>query len=220
MSDAIKQKIRKLLAVANDGRGDLNSAANALKLAHDLMEKYGIEDVGEDQAATIDIVRGDIMSGFDKKWHTILGNAIGMLYGCQYMNVRTKSGDIIQTFIGAQYQLDAAGETFLFVADQIEQFYKIALKAFDGALTKAQRVELRASFKEAAALRIAARVIVIMEKPSRNALVVVDTIRARIDAMMDEANVSNTKIVPKLGFGSGVGFNAGGLVQIQKEVRR
>jgi hypothetical protein len=218
MSDAIRYKIRKLLALAGNNPNEFE-AATALKKAHDMMLEYGITELGEDGDG-IDVIKGTILEGFQTGWHAIVGNACSMLYGCKYARFRTGGERDHTAFIGVAYQLEAAEETFVFIVTQIEQLYKIALKAFDGNLTKKQRAELRASFKDAAAIRIGLRIATIVKdrKSNKNALVVIDKIADKINGILD-GKATVTQIAIREGFGTGVGFNAGGLVQIQKEVK-
>lgn len=221
MSDEgkVRDRIRKLLALARNNSSE-HEANAALERAQAMMLEYGVTEVGDDPEH-IEVRAGEWINGhFRAAWHFQVAYAIARLYGCRNMFVKDRG---LHRFAGMQHQIDAAEETFLWVVDQVEGYYKTALKAFDGQLSKTQRAELRASFKDAAALRIQVRVSKILNdrKASANALVVVDTANEKVNQMFEEMEVKERKM-PALreGFGTGAGFNAGGLVRIQKEVQR
>lgn len=210
--EQIRIKIRKLLSLANNNDNE-HQAAAALKKAHDLMLEHGITEIGED-AETIDIIKGDWFDGYTATWHKYIASGVAKLYDAG--TVRTEDNRY-RRFIGMPYQVDACEETFKIICEQIERWYKVALSAFGGQLTKAQRAELRASFKEAAALRVLERVMEILNtrEKSSQALVV-------IDRRVEEAMAAiETKPLPALrtGFGTIAGYNVGNMVQIQKEVK-
>jgi hypothetical protein len=218
MSD-VRNKIRKLLALANDGTNEHVSEV-AFNKARELMEAHGITEVGDD-LESIAAHEGDYFcSNMKQPWHSILLSHVGKLYGCKPLN----GGGVNwgrHRYFGMTHQIEAAEETFLFVVDQIETMYKIALKAFDGGLTKSQRAELRASFKDAAASRVGLRIKKILDARTSEsrALVIINTVDDQFKAHMEEHGIRRREIVARPGFGAGAGFNAGGLIRIQKEVK-
>lgn len=220
MSENTRAKIRKLLALGADGTNE-HISRMAFEKAHELMRQQGITEVGED-SERIQVLAGDWMEGtlLKANWHKNLAGHIARLYGCSAVHAINEF-EGLHRFYGMRHQIEACEETFLFVVDQIEGLYKIALKAFDGQLTKMQRAELRASFKDAATLRVGVRISKILNnrQPEGTALVIVDTVKDQINAMFEEEKVGKKEIAVKEGFGSGAGFNAGGLVQIQKEIK-
>lgn len=217
----IRDRIRKLLALAKNNTNE-HEANAALARAQEMMVEYGVNEVGDDPES-IEVIRGDYMNGtFRAAWHFQVASAVARLYGCRNFFTTGKHKGL-HGFAGMPHQIEAAEETFLWIVDQIEEYYKQALKAFDGGLSKTQRVELRASFKDAAASRIQVRVSKILNdrRPTGTALVVVDTVQEKVNEMFNEAGIKERSL-PALrdGFGTGAGFNAGGLVRIQKEVDR
>jgi hypothetical protein len=213
MTDNIRSKVRKLLALAGDAGATDNEREVAMRKAQQMIEEYNI-DLSEDEtrSRTIHIGRTFIIKA---PYHHLVANAVAALYhGYAMLDKDTKELE----FFGMVHQVEAIEETFVMVIDQIEDLYRVALKAFDGRLTKSQRAELRASFKDAAAARVFAQVRKILNshKPDSRALVVLSELDQLVKRFGSDARAG----LPALreGFGTGVGWNAGGLVRLQGEV--
>lgn len=217
-TESARIKIRKLLALGADGTNEHVSRL-ALEKAYAMMQEYGITEVGEDPDH-IEIRDSDwFVHGLKQNWHKSLGGHISRLYGCKHIfSIGQTKGS--HRFFGMSHQIEAAEETFLFVVKQVEEMYRIALRAFDGQLDKYQRAELRASFKDAAVARVGVRISKILNErqPQGTALVIVDTVAQAFEGFMEENGIKKREVAIRSGFGSGAGFNAGGLIQIQKEV--
>lgn len=222
----IRSKVRKFLAMAaaDSGASD-NERAFAMKKAQELIEEHNIE-LGSLGADAIDHVQvktdGAFVRDMKKPYHRVIGSAVASLYDCRHMLWANVGG---HAFWGAQHQVEAAEETFLWVIAQVEEQYRIALKAFDGRLSKAQRAELRASFKDACAARVAHRISDILRDRNTNrdsrALVVVNTVQEKLDGIMKEKEIKKSRdITLRQGFGAIAGYRAGDHVRIQKEVQR
>lgn len=224
MSDDIRSRVRKLLALAGDQGATENERAVAMQKAQALIEQHNIE-LGDDEhfEDQIKIVKGDIfVKGMKLPFHKIVGRSVAALYECSHLIHPRVDG---HSYWGMSHQVEAAEETFLWIVAQIEDLYRVALKAFDGQLDKRQRAELRASFKDAAALRVEHRIreIIAQRKQNRDsrALVVIDTAAQKIAEELANSNIKAAK-PPALreGFGTGAGYRAGDQVRIQKEVRQ
>lgn len=215
-NEAIREKIRKLFALAGNNPNE-HEAAVALKKAHDLMLEYGIDEVGE-EGTSIDVITGQWHGLKILPWHFVLIGAIGRLYDCS--GIRGGKKDKYQ-FVGMPHKVEAAEETFLYVVAQIEVLYKTALKAYSGSLTKAGRAELRASFKDAAAAKVSQRIsqILAQRQVSSKALMVIDTGKEKIDEILEERGIKTRTITLRQGFGSGTGYNAGDHVRIQGQMK-
>jgi len=221
MTDSIRIKVRKLLALASDGGATDNERAVAMKKAQALIEEHNIVLGEEGSADDIKVTKGDILRGrYHLAYHRILGGHVALLYDCKHIIWDGGRGGM--SFWGMSYQVEAAEETFLWIVAQVEDLYRQALKAFDGKLTKAQRAELRGSFKDACAARVAHRIRLIIEDRSKardsRALVVVNTIAEKLAE--EASGLRKSKAISiREGFGTGAGWNAGDLVRIQREVR-
>lgn len=222
MSDTMRLKIRKLLALAGNNSNEAEAAA-ALAKAQQLMEEHNIE-LGneEDFEEQITIVQGDMfVTNFKLPFHYTIAYAVGELYGCRNLVWKQVGG---HCFVGMSHQVEAAEETFLWIIAQIEGLYSTALKGFSGTLTKYQRAELRASFKDAAAIRVAQRINEILRNrqlstSGSRALVVVNVAKEKIEEMIGHKKVAKTPAL-RSGFGTNIGYEAGNQVRIQKEVQR
>ena len=213
-TDKIRARIRALFSLAGNNPNEHERDA-ALRKAHDMMLAHGIQELGEGEEGPR-ILEGDYVSGFYKKeWHLIVAMAVARLYGGRSL-VNRDTGQY--KWMGMRHQLDACEETFLAICEQIESLYKIALKAYNGSLGRNGRMELRASFKDAAAVRVRQRIDDIIAGRKGQQLVVIETGEAKMREML--AGRKQAKL-PKVtqGFGSGAGYNAGGLVRLQKEVK-
>lgn len=221
--DNIRSKIRKLLAMAGDVAASENERAFAMKKAQELIEEHNIEMGSiEDAADHVVLTKGSIfVKNMKYPYHRLIGAWVAKLYDCQHFIYKDVGG---HSYWGANHSVEAAEETFLWVVAQVEDLYRLALKAFDGELTKSQRAELRASFKDAAAQRIAERIHRILVERSRSrdsrALVVVDTIAAKIQEEIAANEIKKAKQVAlREGFGTNAGYQAGELVKIQRDIR-
>lgn len=221
MADKFRTLVRKLLAMASDPGASDNERGVAMAKAQRLIEEHNIELGDLDNfEETIKVVQGD---RFAVKWklpyHRVVFGAVAELYECRHL--MWKLGANGHSFWGMSHQVEAAEETAIWIIAQIEDLYRVALKAFDGQLSKTQRAELRASFKDAAAARVVQRIFEIIAQRRINrdsrALVVVNTAKQKLDEMVKEGDIKSAKAVAlREGFGTGAGYNAGAYVQIQK----
>jgi len=224
MTDSIRIKVRKLLAMAADAGASDNEKAFAMRKAQQLIEEHNIILGEEADADSIEVVKGGRFGvGLKYPYHRVVAQQVAYLYDCRHMF--WSNGRDGHAFWGMSHQVEAAEETFVWVIAQIEDLYRIALKAFDGGLGKSQRAELRSSFKDACAAKVAQRIHDIIAQRDQTgrhsrALVVVETATHKVDEMIKAENVK-TKKLPALrqGFGTIAGYNAGDQVQIQKGVQ-
>lgn len=222
----IKEKITKLLRLANDKGATEAEAAQAMAMAAALMAKYGVEvslrEDGDDEAT----IRGDWFMGGDRKWHIIVGDTVCYLYFCKYV-VRRQTGEF--QFVGRPDVIAAAEMTFTWLVQQVERLYKECLPK---GMSKAVRAEYRRTFKEACANRMRYRAWQILEAlrnddnlaleaTGSKALVVKN---AREQAINEAAEIlkGQTKALTlkksSTGIGTRFGDAAGQLVQLQHGV--
>src|SRR5262245_58161177 len=92
--DAIKRRVAKLLAIAKDGRGNIEEAAAAAAMAERIMRKYQLENIeeieahlkrGEDLATATSKATAKTNGTKIKKvppWANMLGTAVSRFCGC------------------------------------------------------------------------------------------------------------------------------------------
>lgn len=224
MTESIRIRVRKLLAMAADAGASDNEKAIAMRKAQALIEEHNIELGTLGDADTITVGKGDRFgAGMRYPYHHVIATQVAELYECRH--VHWSNGKLGHAFWGMSHQVEAAEETFMWIVAQVEDLYRIALKAFDGRLDKQGRAELRSSFKDACAAKVAQRIRAIIYERSgardSRALVVVNTAKEKVDQMIADDGVKAKKL-PALreGFGTGAGYNAGDQVRIQREVRQ
>lgn len=225
MSEEIKGKIKKLLNLANDKGANEHEAERAMEMASALMMKYNITLDPEDTDST-EVTESSITQ-LPEPWHTVLASASAYLYGCKVIQY-PKQG---MTFVGRAENQDAAIQTLLFLASQVEAHYKMNLPK---GLTKGDRAEYRRTFKYACANRVYHRAKEIMQQFRDNdakaieytgstALVVMQTMDqliAECKTFMDELpGLRDTRpTIRKSGSGTFDGFKAGDKVQLNRAV--
>lgn len=222
----VVDRIRKLLALAKDKGASEHEASFAMAKASELMLKYNIDHVDdEDAPGFIESRKSPIL---DQKWHFFLAGAVASLFNC-----RAVYTDIVvcHSFVGRPANTEAAADTFEYLVQQVEGLYKQGLRAFRsrmGRLSKSSRAEFRQTFKEACALRIYQRVVEIKAHernviPNHRALVVIDNDKEKIEEFLANNGVEDRgKAITarKSGFGTGAGAAAGDQIQLQKGVGR
>lgn len=219
---AIRERIRKLLALARDAGATSAEAEVALTKARQLMLDHGITDEPTESHSS-PVRCGEIRDGLDNKWAVWLGTAAAELYGVS-MLLRPEGA---YYFVGRADNIAAAEETLLYLIEQVESKYKVALGVLrdKNMSNKATRAELRRTFKESAAAVVCNRVkeIIAAQHTARNgrALVVMET------AAQEAAGYVESVIKPrqsrmlstfKSGIGTGAGLAAGRQIKLQGEV--
>lgn len=218
--DKIKERIAKLLRLARDAGATSAEAENALSKARAMMLEHGLAEA-DTVEAELKIITSDLLDQ-DSKWKIIVACAVAKLMGV----VSLTRGEQCY-FVGRQDLIDAAGLTYLYVLEQIEAKYKLALTELGkhGTLDKRTRGELRKTFKQAAAQAVLDKVwqITAQQVSSERALVIIDQAAAAAREFVDE------QIKPKkgralraisTGLGTGAGYDAGRSIKLQDEVKR
>jgi hypothetical protein len=113
MDPRILEKIRKCLAMANDGRGDITEAATALRQAQALMAKYNVTEQGL-AAATIgeEFVRSKVSLTKPAQWEVSLFSVVTRAFGCDLMWRGSRTGAPTDkgyyVVIGAKHNVEIA----------------------------------------------------------------------------------------------------------------
>ncbi len=220
--EAIKDKIRKLLAVARDKGASEEEAATAMRLAMTLMARHGIEQSqlgAEKPKVHIDKATAEAV----KKYELRVAQAAGALYGCNV--VAENGGNTGFCYVGRPANIEAAELTYLWLLDQVEALYKMALPK---GLSQSDRAEYRRTFKAACAERVVARAYDLVKNPGpiqgATALVVqgyFDELTAENRAAIDsQLKTRSMKMNFRIGNGSMDGARAGENVKLRHEVDR
>ena len=213
MSD-IQDKIRKLLALANDKGASEGEAANAMQMATALMMKYNITHLSDPSPVNTDARKRE----YDL-WEAWLLTIVGKLNGC-----KAHMGRDWMAFTGREENRLACWQMFEFIAEQIERLYKRDLPK---GMTQSRRANFRRTYKQAAATRVYVRgeeiLLALRTKDNEisgcTALVVAQT----FDQMMGEAEqyleskgitLRSKTSKTKVGFGTLAGMAAGEEVKI------
>lgn len=229
MDNNIRERIRKLYALANDKAATEDEAATAMRMALGLMAKHGIElsDIGGEPSKA---KKGTALSNRFDPFEIHLANAAGYLFGCKVVTIAMGKEGLY--FVGRPDNIEAAEATLLFLTRQVEAFYKAALPA---GMTQRERSEFRRTFKIAAAGRVQQRVRALIRDmqsndaaakgaTGSNALVV----KGYFDQMFSEADAEIAQIAGlrttkvrdrKTGSGTSAGYAAGDRVKLRQEVQ-
>jgi Protein of unknown function (DUF2786) len=217
MSDKIKQRIEKLLAMSRDTGASENEVEQALTRATELMIKHNIseKDLG------IQMKAGDMIEFAD--FHKIVGMAVAQLFGV----IPVTRGTHIQ-FVGRVDNVETCEWTMQWVIEQIEHLYKTSLPR---GMSQSDRANYRRTFKKAAAIRVLQRVADIVRKIEAEgvsdctALVVVDQRKQLADEAKQFAEQQfsglrskTTSLRVAVTPGAVAGRAAGDRVQLNKKV--
>ncbi len=228
----IRDKIEKLLALAADQGATEHEAQTAIEMATALATKHSIDLTALHPGATppgaveLDI---EVTSPGHYPWYLQVGAACCKLYGGRC--VQNPDENKMHLY-ATDDVIDAIEMTFDFIIDQIEEWYKKALKERPGMNTR-QRTEYRTSFKWAAANRVNQRAYDYQNKmitddafakqqTGHNALVVRENFRQREDevkAFWKEMGVHLTRgraVGGKPGAGTRDGAAAGNRVSMHR----
>lgn len=136
--EATMRRIAKLLAIANDGRGDPNEAAAAARMAESIMRKFQIEhadviSIELNKGAAESFADEDVGSslnpeGYSKEssgWSGILAVAVAKLHDCQARFVRTAKHGKTLRFSGYAADAQMARFTYCYLVSQMAQATKL-----------------------------------------------------------------------------------------------
>jgi hypothetical protein len=142
--DSIMRRVKKLLAIAEDSRGDPNECAAAARMAESIMRKYQIDhadaiSVELQTEAAFDT--GDVGSTLDPErrsveaagWAGRLAVAVAKLYDAQARYVRTVRYGKTLRFSGYKVDVEMARYTYLFIVNSMAAASRAYLKDTYGA---------------------------------------------------------------------------------------
>lgn len=152
-TEKILDRVRKLLATANDERGNDNERDTALRMAHSLLTKYGLDlqDVAEHEREKLDPRGCFDEEGWSMTWTRSIRNTIARLFMCKYYYGRKINGTRqIHHFVGRESNAVTAMYMSTYV---IENILKEGRKLYRHNLSPETR-----SFAMGCARRLASRV--------------------------------------------------------------
>lgn len=224
----IKEKIKKLLSLANNTGATEGEAERAMAMASALMMKYNVQ-VNLDKEE-IGVIRGQgVMPGCDSSWHQVLASTSATLYNCKSI---VKGYEGRTAFVGRPENVGAAEVTYQYLIEQVERLYKVNLPK---GLSVSDRAEFRRTFKYACAIRVYRRAQELIQSFKTNnsaaieytgskALVLVQSIDRQLmeaeEFMKKEFPEMRTVVTRSKSTGSGTlkGRMAGDTVNLNKKV--
>ncbi len=228
MNNPIKDRIRKLLNLANNAGATEAEATSAMEMATALMLKYNIElDPEEDQ---LKVKEGPVvLENLDEAWHLVACQAAAYLFMTKVVVCLPKGFGFY--FVGRPQNIEMAADTAKFIIDQVERQYKLHLPP---GLDKSTRAEFRRTFKYACAGRIMQRAYEIvdsfkksdakaLEYTGSRALVIVESIELQLkeakEYLETRENLKNVTTRPrKGGNGTLAGIRAGDRVELNRKI--
>ena len=128
--EAVKRRVRKLLAMAQDGRGDANEAAAAAGQAERIMRKYQIEHAEIIEASlsladsfdTTEIggtMNPEARAKSTTTWAGMLSLAIARLNDCKAEWVRSRELGVCLRYSGYKADVEVARWTHLYIVTQL-----------------------------------------------------------------------------------------------------
>jgi len=129
VNESTLRRIQKLLAIANDARGDANECAAAAEMANKLMRKYNIDHAdlltakikNQEQAFKVLLKPIDPKKPTSKtpSWAGFLGFRIAKLFDCEVRFERSKSMGECMAFFGTDEDTQVCGWMFDYIINQL-----------------------------------------------------------------------------------------------------
>lgn len=220
MDDKIKEKIRKLLALARDSGASEHEAALAMERAQQIALEHAIDIESVQTINTgpnIVVVRAEKMYQ-NRPYYIQLACAAAELYFGQAL-IRQRPDSLSFTWVGTPDNVEFAQATFDWLIEQVERWYKTMLPK---GLSVSARANYRRTFKWACSARVRMRVGQLkpaLPSSSSRALVVVDTLQKAAEAKVASMNPNKSRSRPKaMGRGTLDGMAAGEKVQLRREI--
>lgn len=209
--EKVLDKVRKLLAMANDERGNEHEREQALRMAHNMLTKYGLDMSDVDRAIRDkEDPRGRFDSeGWSMRWSLQIRNSIAKLFMCRYFYGRKINGTRCEhSFVGRE----SNAVTAMYISDYvINSILKEGRRLYKHNLSPETR-----AFAVGCADRIRERVLdMIKEKGAELAGTGKDLVLRDMAKSEDEANAAfleemGTRLVSKKARQSSVNIKAYG----------
>jgi hypothetical protein len=225
----IKDRVRKLFALARDKFAFAGEAENALAAANDMMLKYGIENI--DAIDHDAVIIGAKYSKPIKRWNTheqLIANAIAYLFNSTTLFTKDDEarGSWLR-FAGTEANVFACENLFDYLLGECARLCVVAFedhrKAVGRKLTQQEYDNIRPSFQKSFAYRIAHRVTEIKasNRAKSQALMVINQqLAASQEFVMSMPGTQKKELALRYkdGIGTAAGDFAGRAVKLQTEV--
>ena len=126
MSDEQKrilERVRKMLALANDAAASEGERENAMRMAHATLAKYNLslsEAEASGSAPEEARIEGG-MVGRDYPWMRTCAHAMAELFFCEYLIARARGGKVVHYFVGRESNTITAREMTSYVISSIDR---------------------------------------------------------------------------------------------------
>lgn len=116
-------RIRKMLALANDAGASEGERDNAMRMAHNTMVKFNIDAAMVEQANPTASKEPRVEKGFSfygRPWARNVAHNVGRLFFCSYLSrSEYKTKNAVHLFIGRESNVVTAGEIARYVVESI-----------------------------------------------------------------------------------------------------
>lgn len=114
------QRVRKMLALANDAAATEGERDNALRMAHSTLAKWNLS-IGEAEAAgaTKEKRTEGTLTARSRPWIRTTAHAIAQLFFCEYFYVKSSNNKMTHYFIGREANIVTAREMTAYVTESI-----------------------------------------------------------------------------------------------------
>lgn len=216
------EKVKKLLARAKGKGSTLDEMRMAMEKASAIMLEWNLQE--GDLETQIKVGYGDFY-GVQDKHLVFLAKAAGLLYGCLPMFTSNETDQTFR-FVGREENVSAAQATYEFFVEEVRALGELLRPKKLGGLAEYEKYLER--FYGTCSVRIfyeATRTVECL-KPQSNALVPYQEIKllenealqfAQGSGEVIERGTANFLVNPE-GPGAGLGWKAGGLVKLHKEI--
>lgn len=153
--EKIMDRIRKLLALSKSANE--HEAARAAERAQALLARYNLQIADLDQSSNMEVELDSELKTDAGPWRRALGSQVAPMFFCRYLFSGFEKGRTTYDehwFIGAPHNIVVAKLIFIYLCKTVDRL------AREGArkLPASQRSPYRVSFRNAATLRLCARI--------------------------------------------------------------
>ena len=153
--ERVINRIKKLMALANDAAASDGERDNALRMAYATLAKYNLEmsDVEGKPTGPQETRKEARVEAYGRPWAMSLAHAVGRLFFCEYYYIRSWNKDqVFHCFVGKESNADSAAEVARVLIESVFREAKRRMRA------AGENVTWRRSFCTGAMFKIQDRV--------------------------------------------------------------